>query len=160
MPSVLFVCTANQFRSPIAAACFLQQIGRENLANEWRVESAGTWGVSGLGAPAMALEAAAALGLGGLLDGHRSRQIDRELLEGFDLVLVMEGGHKEAICAEFPSVCRRVSLLSELVDGIPYDIPDPGNPGVDPAESGAILLDLIARGREKILARAQAQRRE
>jgi hypothetical protein len=36
------------------------------------------------------------------------------------------------------------------VNGIPYDIPDPAAPGVDPAESGVILFDLIARGKEKI----------
>jgi protein-tyrosine phosphatase len=91
MPSVLFVCTANQFRSPIAAACLREQLARENLENEWRVESAGTWGVSGLARPPWRQPMAPG--------GHRSRQM---LLEGFDLVL----GHKEAICAEFPSVCR------------------------------------------------------
>ena len=149
MPSVLFVCTANQFRSPLAAACFLKQIERETLAKEWRVESGGTWAVSGLGAPGMARGAAASLGLGGL-GGHRTRQIDQELLGQFDLVLVMETGHKEAICAEFPSVCRRVYLLSEIVDGLPYDIPDPAIPGVDPSEVGSILFDLIARGKAKI----------
>jgi protein-tyrosine phosphatase len=97
--------------------------------------------------------------LGGL-ESHRTRQVGSDVLDQFDLVLVMEMGHKEAICAEFPSVCRRAYLLSEIVDGIPYDIPDPALPGVDPAEVGSILFDLIARGREKILKLAQAQRRE
>ena len=159
MPSVLFVCTANQFRSPIAAACLRELLARENLEHEWRVESAGTWAEDGLRTPGFAARAADSLGLGGL-ESHRTRQVDQELLERFDLILVMEAGHKEALCAEFPSVCRRVYLLSELVDGLPYDIPDPAVPGVDPGAAGSMIFDLIARGGDKILKLAQAQRRE
>ena len=155
MPSVLFVCTANQFRSPIAAACFLKHIASEKDAKEWRVESAGTWATEGLRAPGFAARTADSLGLG-KLDGHRTRLIGPELLDQFDLVIVMEAGHKEAICAEFPSVCRRVYLLSELVDDLPYDIPDPATPGVDPAAAGSMIFDLIARGKERILKLAEA----
>src|SRR3990172_3765794 len=111
MPSILFVCTANQFRSPIAAACFSKLITRENIRKRWRVESAGTWAGNGINAPAIALQVAGSLGLAGL-EGHLSRRVDQELLAQFDLVIVMERGHKEALCIEFPSVCRRVYLLS------------------------------------------------
>lgn len=149
MPSILFVCTANQFRSPIAAACLLKQIEGEDSADRWRVESAGTWAKNGLGAPGMTTRVADSLGLGGL-GGHRTRQIEQELMEQFDLMVVMEMGHKEAICAEFPSVCRRVYLLSVIVDDLPYDIPDPAIRGVDPAAAGSIIFDLIARGKGKI----------
>jgi protein-tyrosine phosphatase len=159
MPSILFVCTANQFRSPLAAACFLKQAVPENHPKKWRVESAGTWGKSGLGASAIALDVAASLGLDGL-DLHRTRQIGPGLLARFDLVLVMEQGHKEAICAEFPSICRHVYLLSEVVDGFPYDIPDPGRPGVNPAEVGSLLSDLISRGKSKIQELAESLKRE
>jgi protein-tyrosine-phosphatase len=56
-PSVLFVCTANMIRSPIAAALF-----RSRLANkrpdwqEWRIDSAGTWALDGEMASKNALE--------------------------------------------------------------------------------------------------------
>jgi protein-tyrosine phosphatase len=150
MPSVLFVCTANQFRSPIAAACFAKLIEGEGQANGWRVESAGTWAESGLGAPAIAVQVADSLGLAGLED-HLTRPVDQELLAQFDLVIVMEMGHKEAICMEFPSVCQRTYMLSEIVDGVNYDIPDPDGDGVSPVDAGAILFDLLARGKERIL---------
>jgi protein-tyrosine phosphatase len=149
MPSVLFVCTANQFRSPIAAACFSKLIEREGQAKRWRVESAGTWTENGMGAPAIAIQVADSLGLAGLED-HLTRQLDGVLLAQFDLVIVMEMGQKEAICIEFPSICSRFYLLSEIVDGIHYDIPDPDGAGVTPADAGAILFDLLSRGREKI----------
>jgi protein-tyrosine-phosphatase len=159
MPSILFVCTANQFRSPVATACLLQHLSGKQDAHTWRVESAGTWAAEGLNVPGFATQVAISLGLGAL-QAHRTRQVSSDLLDGFDLVIVMEAGHKEALCAEFPSVCRRVYLLSELVDGLPYDIPDPGMPGVDPTAAGSMISDLIARGNDKILKLAEAHSKE
>lgn len=155
MPSVLFVCTANQFRSPIAAACLLKTIEHENPGSKWIVESAGTWARAGLPAPDFALQAADQFGLGGL-DRHSTRQIDQKLLTQFDLIIVMESGQKEAICNEFSSVADRVYLLSDIVDGVSYDIPDPSDPRIDPNEVGRELHMLIARGKEKILQLAES----
>ena len=159
MPSVLFVCTANQFRSPIAAACFTKLLARENLTGKWRVESAGTWAQSGLGAPGFAIRVARSLGLAGL-EGHLTRQVEQALLDQFDLVIGMETGHKEALCREFPSACQRLFLLSEIVEGIPYDIPDPAGPGVDAADIGREIFTLVARGKEKIISLAESLRRD
>jgi protein-tyrosine phosphatase len=155
MPSILFVCTANQFRSPIAAASFSKRIEREAASKRWRVESAGTWAENGRVAPAITLQVAGSLGLSSL-ERHLSRQVSGELLEGFDLVLVMEVGHKEALCLEFPSFCPRVYLLSQVVDGIPYDIPDPFSSRVTAEEAGMMLSDLLARGKERILKLAES----
>jgi protein-tyrosine phosphatase len=154
MPSVLFVCTANQFRSPIAAACLLKNIEQENKRRNWIVESAGTWTRDGLHAPAITLQIASQLGLDGL-DHHLSRQIDQKLLNDFDLIIVMEIGQMEAICSEFPSVCGRLHMLSEIVDGIAYDIPDPANVDVNPNDVGHELNMLIMRGKDKILQLAE-----
>jgi protein-tyrosine phosphatase len=155
MPSVLFVCTANQFRSPIAAACLLKQIEGETLDQKWRVESAGTWAENGLSAPGIALQVAASLGLDGL-ESHLTRQVEGDLLDQFDLVIVMEMGHKEAIRIEFPSASQRLYLLSEIVDGIPYDIPDPAHSGVDPVDVGYEIYKMIAQGKDKILQLAES----
>ncbi len=155
MPSILFVCTANQFRSPLAAACLLLAIDHEDTDTKWVVESAGTWTTPGLPAATSAIQVAKQLRLTGL-DHHLTRQLDRQLLDQFDLIVVMESGHKEAILTEFPSVCNRVYLLSELVDDFPYDIPDPVGPGVDPGEVGRDLYRILARGKEKILGFARS----
>jgi len=155
MPAILFVCTANQFRSPIAAASLLKNIEQENTGRKWIVESAGTWARTGLPAAEIALQIANRLGLQGL-ERHLSRQIDGELLHGFDLIIVMETGHKEAIGSEFPSVSSRLYLLSEIVDDISYDIPDPVHAGVDPQQVGPEIHRLISRGKEKILQLAES----
>ena len=155
MPSILFVCTANQFRSPIAAACLLKQIEQENIDNKWKVESAGTWAENGLRAPGITLQVAASLGLSGL-ESHLTRQVDGDLLDPFDLIILMEVGHKEAIGSEFPSIRQRLYLLSEIVEGISYDIPDPAYLGVDPFDIGREIYEMIAQGKEKILQLAES----
>jgi protein-tyrosine phosphatase len=155
MPSVLFVCTANQFRSPLAAACFSKHIEREALDTKWKVESAGTWTENGMHAAGIASRVARSLDLGGL-ESHLTRQVERDLLEQFDLVILMEAGHKEALYSEFPAARQRLYLLSELVEGIPYDIPDPADPGVDPFDVGREICSLIAKGEKKILRLAES----
>ncbi len=124
MPSILFICTANQFRSPLAAACLRNIIEFEAPNGTWRVESAGTWATPGQPAPDLTLQIARRLGLKGL-ELHRTRAVSKELLLDYDLNIVMEAGHKEALNLEFPATRSRTFMLSEIVHGIMYDIPDP-----------------------------------
>ena len=155
MPSVLFVCTANQFRSPIAAACLIDFIRHENPPGKWRVESAGTWTKPGLPASSIALQIAQRFGLRGL-ESHVTQEVSQELLDQFDLILVMETNHLEAIGSEFHHVHGRLMLLSEIVDGIAYNIVDPANPDNDPDEVASELQMLIQRGGNKILKLAKS----
>ncbi len=154
MPSVLFVCRANQFRSPLAAAFLKEFVHGTNARGNWSIESAGTWTQSGLPAAAVTLQIAHRLGLPGLED-HRTRAVTRELLQDFDLVLVMETGQREAIASEFPDVQRHVELLGEVVDGIAYSIEDATGQGKGPEEVAAELRALIQRGGQKILGLAE-----
>ena len=152
MPSVLFICRANQFRSPLAAAFLLKQI--ESGGEEWSVGSAGTWTKPGQPAASVAITIANRLNLLGL-DEHRTRQVGRELLDGYDLILTMETGQLEAIASEFQAVADRSRLLSEVVDGLPYDIPDPVGLLNDPEEVASELQMLIEKGGHKILKLAE-----
>ena len=123
MPNVLFVCTANRFRSPIAAACFRKELTRRGLLNGWRVSSAGTWTTDGLPATPNAITGAARLGLD--IADHRSTSITAQLITEADLIIVMEQGQKEALENEFPDNAYKVHLLSEVTIGISYNISDP-----------------------------------
>jgi len=124
MPSLLFVCTANRIRSPLAEHLFRRQLvaAGENLEN-WRVESVGTWTRSGLPAMPLAQEVGAELGVD--LSAHRSLAIEDAALETYDLIITMEQGQREAIAVEFPAVADRVHLLSHLATGLTYDVADP-----------------------------------
>jgi len=122
MPAILFVCTVNRFRSPIAAAYFTKKLASTDYAGSWTVSSAGTWAPEGLPAHPTAISAAAKMGLD--IKSHRTTIVNAMMLNKYDLVVVMESGHKEALEAEFPIIRGRVILLGSLAD-IPGDeIPD------------------------------------
>jgi len=156
MPSVLFICTGNLYRSPIAAAAFLRRLEQEGLSERWVVSSAGTWTRTGLPAHPEALLAAKDLGLD--LSGHRSRVVDAEVLAGNDLIVVMEQGHKEALVNEFPAVRGKIHLLSELAEQLPYDIADPVNMDVDGRMVAGQVCELVEQGYTEISRLAKSRR--
>jgi len=122
-PSVLFVCTANICRSPMAASLFRARLMMSDRDwRNWRVDSAGTWAAQGKPA---ALEAQQVLARRGLdISMHRSRPVTLELLRRFQLILTMEQGHKEAILLDFPQFDGRVFMLSEMA-GQSVNVKDP-----------------------------------
>ena len=103
--------------------CSLFQEKMPGESQQWQIESAGTWTEEGLPPSKGANEALNQL-FGLNLNSHHSRQLTTELMDQFNLILVMEYGHKEALQIEFPNRASRVFLLSEMV-GAKYEIEDP-----------------------------------
>jgi protein-tyrosine phosphatase len=155
MPSVLFVCTANRFRSPIAAAAFTRQLKKAGIEDEWVVSSAGTWATTGLPPVQLAIQTAAELGLD--IKDCTASLVNQADLAKYDLILVMEAGQKEAINIEFSPTGEKVYLLTEVASGDPYDIPDPfdGNQDEEKQDIARELYDLINSGFKKICDLAQ-----
>lgn len=153
MPAVLFVCTANQFRSPLAAACFARKYESLGWQSDWRVASAGTWALPDSPALPSAVQAAYRLGLS--LTAHRSLPISAQLVSVQDLILVMEAGQKEALQTEFSLFRHRVFLLSEVVDGRKEDVPDPAtHPDLPPYDIARQVCEMVGRGYYRICAQA------
>jgi len=120
MKSVIFICTANLCRSPMAMGLFQDKV-REG-PEDWKIGSAGTWAVEG--EPAMSFVQKLLLQKGIDLREHQSAQVTEELLGQYNLILTMERGHKEGLRIEFPAMAGRIFLLSEMIGQI-FDIPDP-----------------------------------
>ena len=137
MPRILFVCTANICRSPMAAGIFSKIIEEKGESEQWNIESAGTWGLEGESASIGSQTVMNELGID--ISNHRARRVDYDLLESFDLILTMESGHKEALRVEFPELSDRVFILSEMIN-VEEDITDPIG---GPIEEYKVCADLI-----------------
>lgn len=149
MPTILFVCTANICRSPVAEALFAFWLRGQAVPGDWRVESAGTWAEPGLPASTFSREVLERLGLD--ISSHRSRRVDRAMIEAADLVLCMTRSQREALQAEFPDLAGRIQLLSAMA-GPSYDIADPyGGPRQGYVEMVAELQHLVAAGGQRML---------
>ncbi|MFQ6057608.1 MAG: low molecular weight protein arginine phosphatase [Anaerolineae bacterium] len=147
--TILFVCTGNLCRSPMAVGLLKEQLKRHGRQGEYRVRSAGTWTLEGHPAAPYALQVMAERGLD--IGDHRSHALTRGDVEAADLILVMTRGHQEAIEAEFPQARGKTYLLSEMV-GQSYDIPDPYGASLAMYRRCADELeDLIEDGYEKIV---------
>ncbi|MEZ4538701.1 MAG: low molecular weight phosphotyrosine protein phosphatase [Chloroflexota bacterium] len=152
MANILIVCTANICRSPVAAALLRDRLARRGLTN-WQVLSAGTWAMVARGASRNSIEVARRAGLD--ITQHRSMMVDERLLNGADLVLVMEIGHAEALRAEFPHQAHKVRLLAEMV-GQTYSIADPyGGPLEEYERMVDGLTEVIEDGLERIIVLAK-----
>ncbi len=117
------VCTANRVRSPMAEALLRELVAADSSRGDaWRIESAGTWAVAGL--PPMPRTEAVMAERGIDIGAHVSQPIEECAVESFNLVLVMEKGHREALIHEFPEIAGRVYLISEMA-GMNDEVHDP-----------------------------------
>jgi protein-tyrosine-phosphatase len=91
---VLFVCTGNTCRSPLAEVIARDLTARRHFT-DLHFESAGTSAWDGAPASDGALLVGLERGLD--LNGHRARQLTREIVEQADLVLAMGPHHLERI---------------------------------------------------------------
>ncbi len=127
--NVLFVCTGNTCRSPMAEELAEDAADRSRY-NNFVFKSAGTFACEGEGATPEAIEAMEEVGLN--IEKHRAQQFDKELAEWADVILAMEAGHIEAMEAMAPDEEEKMHTLlgyAARVDGYPgetgFDIMDP-----------------------------------
>jgi L-threonylcarbamoyladenylate synthase len=113
---LLFVCTGNTCRSPMAEAlCKVLLAERlkcsiDDLESRgFLVISAGIAATSGLPAAANAVEVVQARG--GSLRGHQSRKLSHELVRHADHILAMTSDHLDALCDHAPEAASKTRLL-------------------------------------------------
>jgi tRNA threonylcarbamoyl adenosine modification protein (Sua5/YciO/YrdC/YwlC family) len=118
--NVLFVCSGNTCRSPMAAGIFKTMVNPKYS----EVRSAGTIAMGGLQAAHYARQVVK--DYGGSIDRHRTNSLDRELVDWADLILVMEYKHYETILEINPDAVVKTFLLREYKRKTKYtEVPDP-----------------------------------
>lgn len=129
---ILFVCTGNLCRSPMAEGLLRSHLERRDVDGV-TVVSSGTWGLDGEPPtrPAVAVMNDRGISIG----SHRARSLERSDLERADLVIAMTSVHRREIEERVPEAGPKVLLLKELS----LMEPDPPE-GAGPDERLAALL--------------------
>lgn len=121
---LLFVCSGNTCRSPLAEAIARAEANRRGLIGV-ECRSAGTFAWGGLPAAANGIRVGRERGLD--LTGHRSRELDHDLLAWADLVLTMDASHTRSALRLNPAADV------ELITGsLPAEHPFHGRSVADP----------------------------
>ena len=112
--NLLFVCSGNICRSPMAAEQMRHRIAAEGLEG-WNVDSAGTLGIEGAPASPEAVEAMHEAGVD--LREHRSQGIRLEQVEWADLILAMTHTHLMELASMFPRDTTSRFVLRAFEEG-------------------------------------------
>lgn len=148
---ILFVCSGNTCRSPLAQA--LAQEGVRRLGwSHVEVSSAGVGAAPGEPAAGGSIRAAARHGLD--LAGHRSSPLTAEALERADMVLAMSPGHLAPLVAL--GAGDKAALLTDFAaavdpEGVPPSVPDPFGGADEAYEATYVLLErLVERALQRL----------
>src|SRR5215831_14913809 len=123
MKTVLFVCTGNVCRSPMAEGIFRHAVhGR----GDYRVFSAGLGAMEGQPPSHYGVQAVRELGID--ISGQRSRMLTPELVQQADYIFGMTHSHVDTVMLLYPQAAEKTFLLREFdetLDTFEKDISDP-----------------------------------
>lgn len=110
MMRILFVCTGNTCRSPMAEGILRKLAAERKLKVE--VSSAGVAAVDGL---PISKHAQGVLADQGIQDEISSKRLSADLVEWADIILTLTGAHRRYVIQSFPEAVEKTYILKEYV---------------------------------------------
>lgn len=115
MDNIVFICTGNTCRSPMAEGFFKNMGGEQKTG--LKAQSAGIFTQDGLSSSQNAMVATKELGID--ISNHKSKQITKDMLNDAKYIVCMTGAHYDKIVDMCPQVEDKVFTLAQT------DISDP-----------------------------------
>ena len=150
--TILFVCSGNTCRSPMAEAITRRVLAEKLHVPEPELEkkgisviSAGSYALPGTRAAPAAVEAVR--GIGADLSQHRSRLLTVELIHQADMIFTMSRSHTAAVQALVPSAAEKVATLDPAGD---IDDPIGGDAELYKTLAGQLQALIERRLQEKV----------
>ena len=139
---VMFICSGNICRSPLAHAVFEDMVRGEELDDTIRVESSGT-GSWHVGEPADSRMRRTSADHGVTIT-HRARHLHRRDISDYDLLLTMDAHNyrdAHALCRS-DTEREKVRMFRDFDPRGPGDVPDPWYGGMEGFET---VWDIVER---------------
>lgn len=152
MKKILFVCTGNTCRSPMAEAFFNHSVSIDDtFKNEYKALSAGLFPREG--EPASCFSTQVMKDNWRInIEKHRARTLKSEDLDSSDLILTMTEGHKYQILSAYPHAKNKVSTIKEYVytpekpeEKLFNDVSDPYGASLDVYKQCAEEIENLVR---------------
>lgn len=120
---VLFVCTGNTCRSPMAATLAMQFLSNRFPDWNWEIESAGLQAYTGQRISSQAKEVLQERGLQPLRE--RAQAIEDMPVETFDFIITMTETQALWLKQRYPALAERIGDLLGMATGVSGSIEDP-----------------------------------
>jgi protein-tyrosine phosphatase len=142
---ILFVCTGNLCRSPLAQGLMVRAVEMRGLAAAFQIESAGTH--ARVGAPPDPLAIAVASDYDADISGQRARLLNADDFREFDQIVALDLGHLDHLRFMQPTAApaRLRLLLAGMAGSGDAEVPDPYGGDRREFEYAARLIEVGVR---------------